>query len=252
MNRLLSTPEVRERLGIDISEKTVIANHPTEEVAKGLTRVVEDLSTGKIKVTDIYHLTDRLNYINSIPRTYLPLKRTRLKNPVTLASLTSGTPSGKTAPKKKRRARQRVRTTLIPRECQLDVDPPRINAIYTELSNLSLEQYPNACSVLLRVFIELSVDHYLSDKKVLNDQQIRSLPLAKRLKKAADYLHGLGKMNAKLRDAIHKVADSKHVLSASTPTLNQYVHNEYVFPKGNDLRAAWDEVQPFAEHLWTK
>lgn len=252
LNRLLSTPEVRTKLGIDISEKTVISNHPAEEVAKGLTRIVEDLRTGRTKVTDIYHLQNRLDYIGALPRTSLPRKTKRLETPATLASLTAGAPAGKPPTKKKPRQRPRVRTTLIPRDCQLDVDPPRINAVYTELSTLSLEQFPNACSVLLRVFIELSVDHYLSEKKVMSDQKIRSTPLAKRIKETVDHLHGLGKMNGKLKDAIHKVADSKHVLSASTPTLNQYVHNEYVFPKGNDLRAAWDEIQPFAERLWAQ
>lgn len=252
LKRLLSTPQVREKLGIDIVENTVISNHPTDEVAKGLSRIVEDLSTGRKKVTDIYHVGDRINYINSIPKTLLPRKSKKLDEPATLASLASGKPATKPPPRKPPRKKQRVRTTVIPRECQLDVDPPRINAIYMELSTMNLEQFPNACSVLLRVFMELSVDHYLSENKVLTDEKIRNTPLAKRLKSAASHLNGLGKISAKLREAIDKVADSKHVLSASTPTLNQYVHNEYVFPKGNDLRAAWDEIQPFAERLWAK
>jgi hypothetical protein len=53
--------------------------------------------------------------------------------------------------------------------------PPRINAIYYELLSLAVEQYPNACAVLLRVFVELSIDHFGEEYKLPFSLVIRSL-----------------------------------------------------------------------------
>jgi hypothetical protein len=127
---------------------------------------------------------------------------------------------------------------------------PRINAIANELRSLSVEQYPNACAVLLRVFVELSVDHELAQSNLMTDEQRRNQRLAAKLKKVADHLHQKGRIEDALRKMVVKVADSQGVLAATTTTFNQYVHNRYVYPKATELRTAWDELQPFMEKLW--
>lgn len=139
---------------------------------------------------------------------------------------------------------------MIPQSCQLDVGPPRINSIYNELLKLSADQYTNACSVTLRVFVELSVDHYLVQESLMTDSDRRKAPLAKRLKTAADNLKQNGAIDTQLKDAVYRIADNRRELSASTMTFNQYVHNEYVYPRAGELRIAWDELQPFIEKLW--
>lgn len=142
------------------------------------------------------------------------------------------------------------RTALIPKSCQLNVVQARINAIYKELLQLSADQYPNACSVSLRVFLELSVDHYSEKHQIMTDDQRRNWPLAKRIKEVAADLKAKGSMSAQLEIAVQKIADSQFILAASTMQFNQYVHNKYVFPKATELKAAWDELQPFMEKLW--
>ena len=107
---------------------------------------------------------------------------------------------------------------------------PRINSIYNELLTLSTEQFPNACSVTLRVFIELSVDHFLEDKKLMTANQMRNLPLAKRLKAVAAELESKGLVSTKLKIAVEKIADGKSALaprfrrSTSTSTTNSCFH----------------------------
>jgi hypothetical protein len=252
VERLLSTPYAREKLGIDVVDGEVVSYYPAEEVAKGLTRVVEDFKTGKITVPALYHLDDRKKYVDSLPTTTLPKRSTRLKTPVVLDDLASGTKTPRTiAAKPPRRRRPAPRTTVIPKSAQLDVTHPRINQIYNELLSLNAELYPNACSVLLRVFIELSVDHYVASQKLMTDEEMRNTPLAKRLRITAKDLSTRNLIPTKLLRAIETIASSKTAIVGPTiATFHQYVHNEYVFPKSADLYSAWDELEPFAAKLW--
>lgn len=149
LTRLLSTPEVRERLGIDLSQGTVVSLYPEEEVARGLSRIVDDLKTGALPVKAIYHAPDRIKFAKLLPRTALPRKTKKLKQPVTLEDLSAGvvTKAPVTSSKRSRRRRSTTRTTLIPRESQLDIGTPRIMFIYNELLSLDIESFPNAGSV---------------------------------------------------------------------------------------------------------
>jgi hypothetical protein len=252
VERLIETPYVREKLGIGLAEGQLVALHPADELKKGLTRVVEDLKTGQITVPQLYHAEDRRTYVDSLPKASLPKKSTQLDAPVRLDDLAAGKTPRTVTPKAPPRRRRTTRTTVITKTAQLDVTHPRINRVYNELLLLNAEQFPNACSVLLRVFIELSVDHYLNTNNVMTDHQIRNTPLAKRLSTTADHLNKNGKISAKLKSAVDTVASrAKNTLGGPTVvTFNQYVHNEYVFPRSNELYTTWDELEPFVVQLW--
>ena len=249
--RLLSSPYVRDKLGIDFSNGKVVALYPEQEVLKGLTRIVEDLKTGAVSVPDLYTAKLREGYIDAFKRTSLPTKATQLPEPVLLEDLTSGTKAPrKVTPTPRRRPKKRPRTTVIPKTSELEITVPRINAIYNELLTLNAEQYPNACSVTLRVFIELSVDHFGEHNKLMTNDQMRQWPLAKRMKIVAASLAKKNVIPARLKAAVDKIADGRSILAPTVPTFNQYVHNQYVFPRASDLYSTWDEIAPFMEKLW--
>ncbi len=146
--RLLSTPEAREALGIDLQDGAVVARYPMNEVRKSLTYVVEAFLTGKANVKNVYHAPDRKAFANAIPHEARPNPRTRFGAPIPLTELTSesGTQSiGRAAPASRPRRRKplgrpRERTTVIPRDCDLDIDTQRVNAIYYELRMTSRSQ----------------------------------------------------------------------------------------------------------------
>lgn len=72
LDRLLNTPYVRDKLGIEISDGKILTSYPHEEVLKGLSRIVTDLGTSNISVSDIKRQSQRINYINSLENTELP------------------------------------------------------------------------------------------------------------------------------------------------------------------------------------
>jgi hypothetical protein len=103
----------------------------------------------------------------------------------------------------------------------------------------------------LRVFIELSVDHYIEDRKPMSEAQMRNLPLARRLKEVVKDLKSRNKISSSLTTAMRNYADGKMTIVAATvPTFNQYVHNQYVYPKAVDLYTTWDELTPVLEKMW--
>jgi hypothetical protein len=228
----------------------VYSKYPVSEVAKGLSRVVDDLLTKKVHVPDIYTADQRRTYAANLPSTDLPKASSTLADLARLDDLTTGAAPAKKPPtKRRRRPKPKIRTSLIPKECVLDIDLPRINAIYLELLDLSVEKNPNATSVLLRVFVELSVDAYLTGIGS-KDQDLKK-SLAEKIIAAAKSLRKAGKINEALEKAMKKVASSSTILSPKTTTFNQYVHNYYVHPSPTDLRAQWDELQPFIVAIWS-
>lgn len=248
--RLVETTAVREKLGIDLDDGDIVSYYPLEEVVKGLTRIVEDLKTHKVNVPDLYSAKQRQDYVGNFSRTQLPKKSTALTEPVVLSDLTAGRKARKVKPKPKKRKAKKASRNTVAAGATLNVTPPRINAVYNELLTLNAEQYPNACSVLLRVFVELSVDHLLEDKGVMTGGEIANKPLKARLKAAAKHLHRTKAISLSLQKAVNAVADGQTMLAPGIPSFNQYVHNKYTFPKPAEQYASWDELAPFLEKLW--
>lgn len=252
IQRIINTKEVREALGIEVKGGAVVSHYPSAEVLKGLRRMVGDLTSQSIKVKDVYYEDDRRDYIATFGKEDLPDRGTKLSAPRPLSELdapsrTELKPRKKVARKTKSPA---TRTSVVPSACTINPTPPRINNIFNELTGLDADTFPNAGAVLLRVFLELSVDHVITTNSLLTEQQRNSDSLSKRLKTVAAWMKSNGRIESQLEAAIIKVADSRHTLAASTVTFNQYVHNKFVFPKPSEVRTAWDELQPFLEKVW--
>jgi hypothetical protein len=252
IQRIINTKEIREALGIETKGGVVVSHYPSEQVLKGLRRMVGDLTSETIKVKDVYDAEDRKKYIAGFGPSDLPDPATRLPDPRPLSELDAPSSSG-ARPKKKATRRRKppvTRTSIVPSTCAINPAPPRINNIFNELTALDADTFPNAGAVLLRVFLELSVDHEITTNGLMTEEQRRKDSLSKRLKVVAGEMRRNGRIEPQLEAAIIKVADSQHTLAASTVTFNQYVHNKFVFPKPSEVRTAWDELQPFLEKVW--
>ena len=249
--RMAGTPHWRDKAGIGLVRGEIVALYPEREVAKSLTKLVEDLLTGKINVSGLHSVQEREAYADTLKPKDRPKASTALDEPVLLADLTLGVKNPRKASiKNNKRGNTKRRTAIIPSDDRLEIDPKRINDIYTELASLNAERYTNASSVLLRVFVELSVDHVIEDKDLMTEENMRNQPLAKRMKVVVRHLHNEGTVSAKLKKAIEGIADGSGVLVPGVPTFNQYVHNQYSLPKPSELQRSWDELAPFMAKIW--
>jgi hypothetical protein len=246
LKRLLETPDVRSRLGVEVQRGVLSLLADEAAVARALMHVVNDLTSGRTKVSDIYTTGQRQKYAKELP-TDVVVKPT-VKSGHGVAASSSASPA--TAKRKAaRRATVRKRDRLIPKDCVLNIPTGRIQDIEGELRKLSLEDTTNAVSVLFRVFVELSVDAYLTDHPisgVTDDDKLR-----KKIEKVSLDLEAKRKLNKQQARAIRSANMDHSFLAPGVNQMNDYIHNEHIFPSPSDLRAAWNSVQPFVAAMWT-
>ncbi|MGD0205328.1 MAG: hypothetical protein ABSB57_02660 [Dehalococcoidia bacterium] len=241
--RLIQTPEVRSKLGLEVQAGRLCLLADENNVAKALLHVTGDLASGKIRVKDIYHRGQRIAYANALPSSIVVRPTMKSGQGVDIET-------GETEVKPKRPPSVRVvpeRDKLIPHDCVLEVSDPRCRQIGKELRRLSLKDYPNAVSVLLRVFIELGADAYI---------EMENLPTASRsslrskLRAVMDALILQQKLTKQQAQAVRRVLQRDSFLAPSIDLMHSYIHNQYVFPTPSDLRAEWDNLQPFVIAMW--
>ena len=245
--RLLGTPAVRSRLGVEVQNGVLYLLADPARVSKALMYVVRDLADKKLKVANIYTERQRATYAAKLPRGVAVTAK---------ASTGQGTPAsqyaaaGGTPPSSSKSKTPKKRDRLIPYDCLLSIPSGRISDIEVELrSKLSLDKHTNAVSVLFRVFVELSVDFYINDMGL--DEITADDKLRKKIEKVASDLQAKKKLNKQQARAIRAANLDQSFLAPGVATMNDYVHNEYVFPSSTDLRQHWNSLQPFMAAIWT-
>lgn len=161
LDRLLSTPAVRNIIGVEVAESKLKTDLPAAEIIKPLRRMVLDLANETVNVSMLKNREQMVAYTQKLGKDLPNLsKRSGDVKPVDeLGDRDFKPPPPKPKPQPKPAP---VRKTLIPRECYLTVSNTKIAEISKELRTLTLVDYPHSISVLFRVFLEQSVDHYLT------------------------------------------------------------------------------------------
>ena len=241
LKRLIETPGVREKLGIALEKKKLYRVAEEEPVAKALKHIVENLPP----VGRIYTLKDRLAYASTLPRSIKVRQTLKDQDKVPLESgATTTRQQGATG----RAKTSRPRTRLIPSTCVLNVTDERVRGIEHELRRLDINRFPNAVSVLMRVFIELSLDCYV-DRNGLAVKPEDSL--SKKLQVVVKELVLRKKLTQAQAKPVNRACSGKIFLVPSVKLMHEYVHNQYLFPAPGDLLAHWNSLQPFITAVWS-
>lgn len=242
LTRLINTPYVRKKIGLNIKDNSI--DSVESKTAKSLARIVEDLGSEYKTVSDIKRLDQRIEYIDKLFDPHpVETKKPEKEDMSVDSSQTKNL-------KKKIVREEKSRTTIIPKEFLADVTQTRINKIFVELKKLNVDEFPNAAAVMLRVFIELSLDHFLEDTMKWPEQKIENSALAQKLTAVANEFENKQIMSPKQLAPIRKAAGGQTLLAASIKTLHSYVHNKYFSPVASELKTAWDDIELFVSNLW--
>ncbi|MBB6610619.1 hypothetical protein H7F15_06195 [Pontibacter sp. Tf4] len=252
--RLFGDPDVRSFLGIETSNGVIQSTVEEKEVIKGLVQVAKDLLDPKFTVKRIYNKDDRKDYIASFPKTKIPNTSKKASKPW---QFDGGEPTPAPAPKKKATPAKKPipnpkeRNKLIPRACKITISNAKVNAIYHELQDLDLK-YTNAAAVLFRVFVELSVDTYLEEHKLVATTSATeaNIGLKSKIDKVANHLSANKLADAALCRGIKTAAGNKDHSILAVDTWHAYVHNNKFSPSSESLITTWDNIQEFMVTLW--
>lgn len=246
LERALTTPQVREKLGIEIVAGRVMTQYPKSEVLKGLSKLVDEIGSGKVKVADFMKKEDRTAYVNRLKDDETPDPATRTDAPAPLEE------APERASRKRAGGEQKpsgARTKLIPRDYSVNISVSRINDIYHELKGkLNLADVPNATAVLLRVFIELSMDSSIDRNSIpvpFKDKNFQNKMTA-----VCDWMEASKVLTGKQLMPVRKTLKDPYNVTLPT-NLNAYVHNPDMTPTATDLKAIWDGVAVFIQKLWS-
>ena len=111
---------------------------------------------------------------------------------------------------------------------------------------LKVDDTPNAAGVLLRVFLELSIDAYIRKHKV---NLPRKKTLANKVISVTDFMEDEGMITSgqfvQVREAVK--SDDKVTLATN---LNALAHSPDMTVSGSELKALWNRLQTFFGKLW--
>jgi hypothetical protein len=255
LDRLLSTPDVRKRIGVEVKERKLYSALPPEELMKPLRRIVLDLASKAVRVGRLMKKDQQVDYVEGFSKSEKPdlSKRTQVRAVENIRESEFKTKPARA--KESRRTDPSDRKQVIPRRAKLNVTDNRAAEIAKELRRLKVDEFPHAIAVLLRVFIELSIDHYMDTHKMPlwyvdpKGGNKRDKGLNHKMREVSAHLIANGTVVKKdLLGVERAVGDPKSPLHIDL--LHAYVHNRFVTPKARELIAAWNEAHRFMECIW--
>jgi hypothetical protein len=109
------------------------------------------------------------------------------------------------------------------------------------------KDFSNSVAITFRVFVELSVDEFLT-AKALQGVTVDSKLVAK-VQKVAEFMSTGNHLSKDQLKGIHVAVSNDHdVLSINT--FNSYVHGSRFHPQPDNLKVAWDNVEDFISKVW--
>ncbi len=257
LDRLLSTPDVRKRIGVEVKNGKLYSALPPDELMKPLRRIVLDLANKTVRVGQLMKKGQQIEYIDGLDKEDKPdlAKRSRAR---AIESIRDSEFRAKPTEVRDhaRKADPSARKVVVPRAAKLTVTDNKTAEILRELRRLKVEDFPHAIAVLLRVFLELSVDHYMDVHKMPlhfvdpKGGNRREKTLKAKVQEVIDELSKReGEQKKDFLGVGRAITDPKSPLNIDL--LHAYVHNRFVTPKSRELLAAWNEAQRLFESIWS-
>ncbi|NHQ84870.1 hypothetical protein HA050_01930 [Iodobacter sp. HSC-16F04] len=142
------------------------------------------------------------------------------------------------------------RNILIPSTLKLNFDGNiKCSKIFNELkTKMTHDTTAFSISVMLRVFLDLSLTEFIERKKIIFKDHPKFPGLHDKVVMCSDYLRTAKLLTQTQCSSIG--AFSKAKLNANG-TIQQYVHNQHMIPSRDIVNTEWDNFQPLLEAIWS-
>jgi hypothetical protein len=241
LERLLSSEPIRKRAGISFSGGALSYLGDKQDNLQTLKRIAMDLTNRRIVLGDLWNNEKKGQYLDRLKSDGLPIDKSITNRPRTIEAGNSAiasvarTPTRTRAPKEKHLISSADENPFI-RFPNLE----RAEKIWRELQfTLQFDEHDNAIAVLMRVLLEIAINHYAREQGIVFSQ---SENFARRVSAAADSMLNRGFIDSKGRSIIRKFESDKPIVSAHS--MHQYVHNANFHPAKSDMKAIWNVVRP--------
>ncbi|GAB1059904.1 MULTISPECIES: hypothetical protein [Shewanella] len=297
LTRLFSSKPAQEAFMLQVKNRVLEPNLELHFIAPSVDFAINLFTTQGYNVNDIRNHDDRVKFIGHIPPELLPV---RLKEKAASTEVPNATDSGQSPnsggtnstgngntaddssngnndnnnsgnnrggsgednsnnPKIKAKPSTLMRKHLIP--WSLKITNSRINEIYRELRHsINVHESPNAAGVMFRVFLELTLDTFISNQKAANDQVCRvdnhkpikdDDKLSVKLVAVVSKLEQLTLLDKSQSRAIRNRATGSNDSSiGSIEHLNQLVHNQFSAPIPTELNSVAETYKPLFDTIW--
>jgi hypothetical protein len=239
VNRILSNPEARSYLGLDIRNGDIILTANKKEVIDRLDKLFNKIIIDDIPVSQVYRTPEAIRFMSNLFGEKPKASTQTTVSPTGIIKKIQNT-------SKRSLPRSKNRNTLIPYDCTLQIHEAKINNIYYELKNIPLDEYTNAAAVLFRVFLETSIDYYAHKHGMTFDSKIK---LSGKITKVTDDLEAKKLATKTQLKNIRNVATKRNSI-LSIDNFHEYVHSFKNQPIAVDLIYTWDNLREFFEILW--
>ncbi len=274
--RILNDASVREKLGLKWAHSLLWSDYPENEVAKGLCCIIDEIAKSDFSVKSIYTAQDRVRFMEKISSSLPNFSETSPKVDIWVLSEgdnnesndditddlitdNSGNDQSNVGNSTNKETNKRTipinRKTVIPAKCLIRITNPKVNKIYKELQNLDINKYTNCASIVLRVFVELSIDTYLETFQLLGEQAISAANSGKALHEKVILVKNNMVARKVMDEATSKgirVMTKKEDSLCGIKTLHAYVHNNIFAAIPTDIITAWDNIEKFMVILWSE
>jgi hypothetical protein len=270
LERMVGDPEVRKVLGIERSADGVIiiTVDDDEAVLQALKALVLEIAQKRVQVGKLMKKEDRRKVFEAWPdwrkpgQTAVPMPPrtftlkanvgspsspnvTHTPTPASAPTVSQAGPSQPGSQRSWMPSSPDQRKTVIPLHLVLKIADKKIKRVFIELKKLDVETYENAVGVLLRVFLELSLEAFLTANQVVfyDHEKLRN-----KMAKVADFWEANKILTRNQLTAWRNAAGSNDLFSLNV--LHAHVHSLQSIPKKRDLLRTWDEMEMYFMKLW--
>lgn len=235
LTRLLSSEEFRNRAGISTAGRRFSLTHDHGAVVDALHRIASDLANQTVTLGDLWNNEGKRAYLNRLEgERVLPTENERLPAPADPGRAPRG-------PRRNPPPPRPPQTTFIPADAphiQWTAAQQRLRAVWEELQGLSLRDHPNAVSALMRILVELSIEHYLAEHGINAADN-----LSRKVGAASNHLRQRQVIDQAYFDELERIRQNDQLISVAS--MQRYIHSPDFAPMENELRTYWNRLGRF-------